>query len=210
MSKCPGDKRYGKTPHVINSSWKFHKMTRVLHPLKSYGRDICLTSNNLWKFEKFRNKDSQESGIQLQTPALWLLAVQSWGIPNWSSLGLPGGWDRKASACNAGDLGSSLGLGRSPGEGNGTPLQYSCLEIPWTEEPGRLQSMGSQRVGYDWAISLSSRKMVFYSLLVERWICKMVQPLWKIDWQQFPIKLNPDLSYESPVPLGLAALVIMA
>ena len=38
----------------------------------------------------------------------------------------------------------------------------------------------------------------------------MVQPLWKIDWQQFPIKLNPDLSYESPVPLGLAALVIMA
>ena len=35
------------------------------------------------------------------------------------------------------------------GEGNGTPLQYSCLEIPWTEEPGRLQSMGSQRVRHD-------------------------------------------------------------
>ena len=35
------------------------------------------------------------------------------------------------------------------GEGNGTPLQYSCLEIKWTEEPGRLQSMGSQRVGHD-------------------------------------------------------------
>ena len=34
------------------------------------------------------------------------------------------------SACNAGDLGSILGLGRSPGEGNGTPLQYSCLENP--------------------------------------------------------------------------------
>ena len=32
------------------------------------------------------------------------------------------------------------------GEGNGTPLQYSCLENPWTEEPGRLQSMGSLRV----------------------------------------------------------------
>ena len=40
------------------------------------------------------------------------------------------------------------------GEGNGTPLQYSCLENPWTEEPGRLQSMGSRRVGYDWATSL--------------------------------------------------------
>ena len=34
-------------------------------------------------------------------------------------------------------------------EGNGNPLQYSCLEIPWTEEPGRLQSMGSLRVGQD-------------------------------------------------------------
>ena len=35
------------------------------------------------------------------------------------------------------------------GEGNGNAVQYSCLENPWTEEPGRLQSMGSQRVGYD-------------------------------------------------------------
>ena len=35
------------------------------------------------------------------------------------------------------------------GEGNGTPLQYSCLENPWTEEPGRLRSMESLRVGYD-------------------------------------------------------------
>ena len=40
-------------------------------------------------------------------------------------------------------------------KGNGNPLQYSCLENPWTEEPGRLQSMGSRRVGHDWATSLS-------------------------------------------------------
>ena len=60
-----------------------------------------------------------------------------------------GGSDGKASVYNVGDLGSSPGLGRSPGEGNGNPLQYYCLEIPWTEEPGRLQSMGSQRVGHD-------------------------------------------------------------
>ena len=38
--------------------------------------------------------------------------------------------DGKASACNAGDLGSIPESGRSPGEGNGTPLQYSCLENP--------------------------------------------------------------------------------
>ena len=45
-----------------------------------------------------------------------------------SSLGFPGGSEVKASACNEGDLGSIPGLGRSPGEGNGNPLQYSCLE----------------------------------------------------------------------------------
>ena len=43
---------------------------------------------------------------------------------------LSGDSEDKASACNAGDLGSIPGLGRSPGEGNGNPLQYSCLENP--------------------------------------------------------------------------------
>ena len=38
---------------------------------------------------------------------------------------------------------------RDFGEGNGTPLQYSCLENPWAAEPGRLQSKGSLRVGHD-------------------------------------------------------------
>ena len=114
----------------------------------------------------------------------------------------PGGSHGKASAYNVGDPGSIPGSGRSPGEGNGNPLQYSCLptqkrgskkymrtslvaqtvkrlstmretqvqslgredplekemaihssttawKIPWTEEPGRLQSMGSQRVRHD-------------------------------------------------------------
>ena len=42
----------------------------------------------------------------------------------------PGSSEVKASACNVGDLGSIPGLGRSPEEGNGTPLQYSCLENP--------------------------------------------------------------------------------
>ena len=43
-------------------------------------------------------------------------------------VGFSGGSDTKASAYNAGDLGSIPGSGRSPGEGNGNPLQYSCLE----------------------------------------------------------------------------------
>ena len=46
------------------------------------------------------------------------------------------------------DPGSSLGSGRSLGEGRGSPLQHSCLENPMDEEPGGLRSIGSQRVGY--------------------------------------------------------------
>ena len=42
----------------------------------------------------------------------------------------PGGSDSKVSVCNEGDLGLIPGLGRSPGEGHGNPLQYSCLENP--------------------------------------------------------------------------------
>ena len=47
----------------------------------------------------------------------------------------------------AGDTGLIPGLGRSPGEGNSNSLQYSCKVTLWTEEPGGLQSMGSQRDG---------------------------------------------------------------
>ena len=54
----------------------------------------------------------------------------------------PDGSDGKESACNAGDLGSIPGLGRSPGEGNGNPLSILAWRIPPTEEPGKLQSMG--------------------------------------------------------------------
>ena len=46
------------------------------------------------------------------------------------TVGFPSGSEVKASACNAGDLGSIPGSGRSPGQGNGNPLQYSCLENP--------------------------------------------------------------------------------
>ena len=64
-------------------------------------------------------------------------------------MGFPGGSEVKASAWNAGDPGSIPESGRSPGEGNGNPLQYSCLENPMGEEPGGIQSTGSQRVGHD-------------------------------------------------------------
>ena len=59
----------------------------------------------------------------LYTPLLLLV------LPS-TAVSFPGGSDGKASACNAGDPGSIPGLRRSPGEGNGNPLQYSCLENP--------------------------------------------------------------------------------
>ena len=104
-------------------------------------------------------------------------------------MGFPGSSAGKESTYNVGDSSSIPGLGRSPGEGIGYPLQYSwaplvaqtvkrlpttqetwvrslgwadllekematlsstlAWKMPWTEEPGRLQSMGSQRVGHD-------------------------------------------------------------
>ena len=54
-----------------------------------------------------------------------------------------------ANAGDVRDVGSIPGLGRSPGIGNGNPLQYLCLEYFMTDELGRLQSMGLQRVGHD-------------------------------------------------------------
>ena len=96
--------------------------------------------------------DLPDPGIQLKSPALqadfftvWasrevillevdcqsllhLFGLIGFYIGPLSALGFPGGSDGKASACNVGDLGSIPGLGRSPGEGHGNPLQYSCLE----------------------------------------------------------------------------------
>ena len=61
----------------------------------------------------------------------------------------PGGSDGKVSAYNAEDPGSVPRSGRSPGEGNGNPLQYSCLENPMDGGACGLQSMESQRVAHD-------------------------------------------------------------
>ena len=72
-----------------------------------------------------------------------------WGLPRWNS--------DKESACNAGDAEDKSLIprsGRSPGVGNGNPLQYSCLENS-TEEPCGLQSMGFQRKGHNRATEQS-------------------------------------------------------
>ena len=64
-------------------------------------------------------------------------------------MGFPGGSDGKESACNAGDLGSIPGSGISPEEGNGYPLQYSCLENSMDRGVLWATVYGAQRVGHD-------------------------------------------------------------
>ena len=65
----------------------------------------------------------------------------------------------KESACNTGDLGSISGLGRYPGEGNGNPLQYSCLENPMDRGAWWAAVHGVARVGHDWATKERERKV---------------------------------------------------
>ena len=64
-------------------------------------------------------------------------------------MGFSSGSDGKESACSAGDLGQSLGWDDPLEEGMATHSSILVWRIPWTEEPGGLQSMGLQRVGHD-------------------------------------------------------------
>ena len=65
--------------------------------------------------------------LSVAYPDLLLYTI---GMFQFKLLDFPGGSDSKESTCNVGDLGSVPGLGRSPGEGNGYPLKYFCLENP--------------------------------------------------------------------------------
>ena len=93
------------------------------------------------------------------------------------SWGFPGGSEVKAAACNAGDLGSNPGLVRSPGEGNGNPLQYSCLEDSMAEEPGGLYSL--------WETSLSLSEYLYsivtFGCSFKIWI---ILCYWFLLWQE--------------------------
>ena len=66
------------------------------------------------------------------------------------TLGFPGGSDSKESACNAGDLGLIPGSGRSPGEGNGYPLRYSCLENSVDRGAWWATVHRGAKIGHDW------------------------------------------------------------
>ena len=110
--------------------------------------NVEITSSRKRGGSRPRGARSVQHACPIRTPiplyynSLFLFSASS-PRPDVCYLGFPGGSDGKESACNAGDTGlitgSILGLGRSPGEGNGYPLQYSCLENPMHRGAWRLQ-----------------------------------------------------------------------
>ena len=103
-------------------------------------------------------------------------------------LGFPGGSDGKESACNAEDLGSIPGSGRSPGEGNGNPLQYSCLENSMDRGAWQAKVHELQRVGHDW----TANTFTFFHLIHAIRLLSNLRMVWKVKWKKTgDIKLSP-------------------
>ena len=108
-------------------------MLFIIHFPKSFHFCFCI----LWDLQVaiFFNRGGFSNS---NVPGSWALSTQILNEFFWDRIqefacvstntSFPSGSDGKESACNAGDLSSIPGLGRSPGEGNGNPLQYSCLE----------------------------------------------------------------------------------
>ena len=109
-----------------------------------YADDITLMAETKEELKSLLMKVREESGkvglkFNIQKTKIMVSGpITSWEIdgetmetvPDFILRGFPGVSDGKASACNVGDPGSIPGSGRSPGEGNGNPLQHSCLENP--------------------------------------------------------------------------------
>ena len=90
-------------------------------------------------------------------------------------MGFPGDTDGKEPAMQE-DPDSIPGSGRSPGEGNGNPLEYSTLENPMDREAWQVQSMESQRVGHDWAtntLSYLRQKLIDMDTGRKSWLTKL-------------------------------------
>ena len=110
---------------------------RLSHQGSFYSQEILKSQNNSGKGKQSWRAHTSwfENIIKLQWASQVVLVV-------------------KNPPANAGDVrgvGSIPGSGTSSGGAQSNPLQYSCWKIPWTNEPGRLQSIGSQRVRHDWS-----------------------------------------------------------
>ena len=130
--------RFPIPPNLINKNWAVMARKPSGHEyslikVKVLVTQPCLTLCNLWTVAyqaplslEF-SRQEYWSWLSCPPPGMFLTQGLNLGFLHCH---FPGGSDGKASAYNVGDSGSISGLGRSPGEGNGNPLQYSCLENP--------------------------------------------------------------------------------
>ena len=90
----------------------------------------------------------------------FLVSISAYITHLLSRVGFPDSSDSKESACNAGDPGSIPGSGISPGEGNGNPLQYSCLEDSMDRGAWKatLVSWGHRKVKHNWATNIANKR----------------------------------------------------
>ena len=134
----------------------------ILHTL------ICIFHKTMWSFSTSFNVTLR---LQIQVCEIFyfnILLIIEWDGTSGNEL-----------TCHAGDIRDAVltpRLGRSPGGGQGNPLQYSCLENPWTEEPGRLQSIGLHRVRHDWS-NLAHMHIIEYLVGLYFYDCKWAQCL---------------------------------
>ena len=100
-------------------------------------------------------KQVRSPALQFHGDLIWLMAETLSGVYTDLPIDFPGGSDGKASAYNVGDPGSTPGKEDLLEKEMATHSSILAWKITWMEEPGRLQSMGSQRVGHDRVTSLS-------------------------------------------------------
>ena len=123
-------------PWVWKIPWRREQLsTPVFLPGECHGQR-SLAGDSSWSCKELDT--TERLTLSLSGEHICKLHIQQRGLVSrlykelskLSGMDFPDGSDYKASACNAGDPGSIPGSGRSPGEGNGNPLQYSCLENP--------------------------------------------------------------------------------
>ena len=134
-------------PQALCSQERSHDSVQPWRQERKCNRDDLLGSwTNFCLGSHILNDPSQD----LLPNFLFLILISLKEDPqNYICLGLTNGFP--GGAGDVRDTGSILGSGRSPGEGHGNPLQYSCLENPMDRGAWRLLSIGLQRVGHDWS-----------------------------------------------------------
>ena len=136
--------------YILNMSFSSTDQSFFFYP---WGPNDQLLS---WTVEKLFQMISLHPSISLYPHpfpifTLWLVTEVIQFDLHFEKMGFPAGLDGKESACNAGDVGLIHGWGRSPGEGNDNPLQYSCLENSMDRGAWWAKAHRLQRVRHDWA-----------------------------------------------------------